>query len=162
MPCYTLIWHLSLSLYIYIIYALWLLSSLLLLDADAVHAVDLEVGGIGQRGRQGVQEPPRGVHTVISTIITTIITTIIFVIIWLICLLCYVYPLGLSIGMIDTVSFQNVKSVFAAYTLAIWSLRQYGQISSLFVFRIWDAQFEIMRSEIMKTGRMILCWYQRQ
>ena len=52
-----------------------------------------------------------------------------------------------------TVSFQNFKFVFAAWTLAIWNLRQYGHISNIFAFRIWDAQFEISRFEIMKTDR---------
>ena len=41
----------------------------------------------------------------------------------------------------------------------IW---QYGQINNIFVFRIWDAQFEIFRFEIMKTDRiasMFMCYY---
>ena len=34
-----------------------------------------------------------------------------------------------------------------------WNLRQYGRISNMFAFRIWDAQFEFSRFEIMKTDR---------
>ena len=54
---------------------------------------------------------------------------------------------------VSTVTFQKIMFVFAAWTLAIWNLRQYGQISNIFAFRIWDAQFEILRFEIMKTDR---------
>ena len=53
-----------------------------------------------------------------------------------------------------TVSFQNSMFVFAAQTLAIWNLRQCGQIGNIFAFRIWDAQFDILRFEIMKTDRI--------
>ena len=52
-----------------------------------------------------------------------------------------------------TVSFQNFKIVFAAWTLAIRNSRQYGHISNIFYFRIWDTQFEFLRFEIMKTDR---------
>ena len=45
--------------------------------------------------------------------------------------------------VLDTVSFQNFKFVFAAQTLAIWNSRQYGQTGNRFAFRIRDAQFEI-------------------
>ena len=34
--------------------------------------------------------------------------------------------------------------VFAAWTLAIWNLRQCGHIGNTFAFRIWDAQFEFI------------------
>ena len=57
-----------------------------------------------------------------------------------------------------TASFQNFMFVFAASTLAIWNLRQYGQISNMFAFRIWEAEFEMLRFEIMKTDTMI-CTY---
>ena len=36
-----------------------------------------------------------------------------------------------------------------------WNLRQYGHVSSIFAFRIWDARFEILRFEIMKTDHLV-------
>ena len=49
--------------------------------------------------------------------------------------------MGRALNAWLTVSFQNFMFVFAAWTLAIWNSRQYGQISNIFAFRIWDAQF---------------------
>ena len=48
--------------------------------------------------------------------------------------------------------------VFAAQTLAIWNSRRYGQINNIFAFRIWDARFEVLRFEIMKTDRSSGTW----
>ena len=42
--------------------------------------------------------------------------------------------------------------VFAALTLAIWNPRQYGHIRDIFVFRIWDAQFEFCDLKLWKLA----------
>ena len=50
-------------------------------------------------------------------------------------------------------SFFKIPSLFLRprpWQSEIW---EYGQISNIFAFRIWVAQFEILRFEIMKTDR---------
>ena len=49
-----------------------------------------------------------------------------------------------------TASFQNFLFFFAAETLAIWKFRQYGQISNIFAFRIWDAQLNFCDLKLWK------------
>ena len=47
----------------------------------------------------------------------------------------------------------NISCLFLRPRPWQFEIRQYGQISNIFAFRIRDAQFEILRFEILKTDR---------